>query len=105
MVGIPMGKPGRLELLFGQGQQQQQQNNVVAHEWSQLTEQDWYAKSLMDMGEYLHAAAVLSEPTTEASRMMPPIESISLFGIYLRSYCLYLAGERQKEEEFLQLKR
>ncbi|CAJ1949143.1 unnamed protein product [Cylindrotheca closterium] len=100
MVGIPMGNPGRLELLF----QQQQPQNLVAQEWSQLTEQDWYAKSLMDMGEYLHASAALSEPTTEASQMMPPLESISSFGIYLRSYCLYLAGERRKEEEFLQLK-
>lgn len=97
MVGIPMGTPGRLDLLPSK--------NKLAKEWSQLTEQDWYAKSLLELGEYLHAAAALSEPTTDATRMMPPVESISSFGIYLRAYCLYMAGERRKEEEFLQLKR
>jgi hypothetical protein len=92
LVGIPVGHPATLDL----------ENN---HEWSQLTEQDWYAKTLMDLGEYLHAAAVLSEPTTDVSRMMPPRPSISTFGLYLRAYCLYLAGERRKEEEYLELKR
>jgi hypothetical protein len=92
MVGIPVGNAATLDV----------ENN---HEWSQLTEQDWYAKTLMDLGEYLHAAAVLSEPTTDVSRMMPPRQSISTFGLYLRAYCLYLAGERRKEEEYLELKR
>lgn len=93
MVGIPMGIPATLE------------TSILEHEWVQLSEKDWYAKTLMDLGEYLHAAAVLSEPTTDVSRMMPPLENISTFGIYLRAYCLYLAGERRKEEEYLELKR
>lgn len=92
LVGIPVGHPATLE-------------QYMDNEWSQLSEKDWYAKTLMDLGEYLHAAAVLSEPTTDVSRIMPPRQSISTFGLYLRAYCLYLAGERRKEEEYLELKR
>ena len=94
MMGIPMGNPGKLDMA-----------PPLSQEWSQMTEQDWYAKSLMDLGEYLHAAAALSQPTTDAARMMPPLEKISPFGIYLRAYCLFMAGERLKEEEYLQSKR
>jgi anaphase-promoting complex subunit 8 len=93
MVGIPVGHPASLDA------------PLFENEWSQLTQKDWYAKTLMDLGEYLHAAAVLSEPTTDVSRMMPPLKTISIFGIYLRAYSLYLAGERRKEEEYLELKR
>jgi hypothetical protein len=93
LVGIPSGTPARLDA------------TIVSNEWSQLTEQDWYAKSLMDLGEYLHAASVLSEATTDVTRMTAPQERLSSFGIYLRAYALYLAGERRKEEEHLELQR
>jgi Anaphase promoting complex subunit 8 / Cdc23 len=97
----------------------------------EMTPQDWYAKTLMDVGEYLHAAYVLSatttttnhNDTTQSSRttttttrhqhppmddvlsMPPPAPHSTSFGIYLRAYALYMAGERRKEEEHLELQR
>ena len=92
-----------------------------------MTPQDWYAKTLMDVGEYLHAAYVLSAPATTAKAgpnnsnnssnhrrhhplddvlaMPPPSPDSTSFGIYLRAYALYMAGERRKEEEHLELQR
>lgn len=66
-----------------------------------------YAKSLMDLGEYAHAAAVLSRPFKGklVLTMTDPLPNLSPFGIYLRAYALYLAGERCKEEEMLELQR
>jgi hypothetical protein len=93
LVGIPSGAPGQLD------------GNVLQTEFTQLTEKDWYAKSLLDLGEYLHAAGVLSQPTTDVSRMTGPLPHLSPFGIYLRAYALYMAGERRKEEEHLELQR
>ena len=98
---------------------------------SRMTPQDWYAKTLMDVGEYLHAAYVLSattatttnhNDTTQSSRnnttirhqhppmddvlsMPPPAPHSTSFGIYLRAYALYMAGERRKEEEHLEIGR
>jgi Anaphase promoting complex subunit 8 / Cdc23 len=97
---------------------------------SGMTPQDWYAKTLMDVGEYLHAAYVLSatttttnhNDTTQSSRnnttprhqhppmddvlsMPPPAPHSTSFGMYLRAYALYMAGERRKEEEHLELQR
>lgn len=68
----------------------------------------YYAKTLMELGDYAHAAATLSQPpaakaaTTET--MPPPLEDLSPFGVYLRAYALYMAGERRKEEDYLELK-
>lgn len=73
--------------------------------FSELTPKDWYAKSLMDLGEYLHAAAVLSEPTDDVVLIPGPLADLSSFGIYLRAYSLYMAGERRKEEDHLELQR
>jgi len=91
-----------------------------------LTPKEWYAKTLLDLGEYLHAAHVLSETTmttipsrrnpparmamtTSSSQdvlmMPPPAHDLTSFGIYLRAYSLYMAGERRKEEEHLELQR
>lgn len=74
-----------------------------------------YAKVLMELGEYQHAAATLSQPSLgkyakvqtfkDESQMPPPLCDLSPFGLYLRAYALYLAGERRKEEEYLELKR
>ena len=93
LVGIPGGKPASLD------------DGLLQTEFGQLTEKEWYAKSLFDLGEYIHAASVLSEPTTDVTRISAPLEDLSSFGIHLRAYALYLAGERRKEEEHLELQR
>ncbi len=82
-------------------------NGSTVHmpEISDLTPKDWYAKSLMDLGEYLHAAAILSESTDDVLLIPGPAADLSAFGIYLRAYALYMAGERRKEEEHLELQR
>jgi len=82
-----------------------------------------YAKVLMELGEYQHAAATLSQPSlgkyskidafhhpggeqsTTQLLMPPPLCDLTSFGLYLRAYALYMAGERRKEEEYLELKR
>lgn len=63
-----------------------------------------YAKSLLELGEYAHAAAVLSKSNQNVTTMTPPITTLSPFGIYLRAYAMYLAGERRKEEEMVELR-
>jgi hypothetical protein len=66
----------------------------------------YYAKNLMELGEYAHAAATLSSNAGNKLESMPPaLSDLSAYGIYLRSYALYLAGERRKEEDYLELKR
>jgi hypothetical protein len=57
-----------------------------------------YAKTLMDMGEYAHAAAVLSQPHATVERMPPPLPDLNAAATSLRAYALYMAGERRKEE-------
>jgi hypothetical protein len=74
-------------------------------ELTQLQDRDWYAKSLLELGEYLHAASVLSQPNDDVTSMTPPLEDASTYGIYLRAYALYLAGERRKEQDYLELQR
>jgi hypothetical protein len=64
-----------------------------------------YAKSLMELGEYMHAAAVLSLPNIIVTTMSPPLPQLSAFGIFLRAYALYMAGERRKEEDYIELQR
>jgi hypothetical protein len=67
----------------------------------------YYAKTLMDLGEYAHAAATLSQPSLSKSKVesMPaPLANLSPFAFYLRAYALYMAGERRKEEDHLELK-
>ncbi|GKY95760.1 hypothetical protein MPSEU_000536800 [Mayamaea pseudoterrestris] len=65
-----------------------------------------YAKTLMDLGEYAHAAATLSQPShSKTVETMPaPLADLSVYGFYLRAYALYMAGERRKEEEYMELK-
>jgi hypothetical protein len=57
-----------------------------------------YAKTLMDVGEFAHAAAVLSQPHATVERMPPPLKDLSPAATSLRAYALYMAGERRKEE-------
>jgi hypothetical protein len=70
-----------------------------------MQDRDWYAKSLVECGEYLHAAAILSEPSEDVMMIQPPLANLSSFGIYLRAYALYLGGERRKEEDHLESQR
>lgn len=68
-----------------------------------------YAQTLLDLGEYAHAAAVLSESpsssspdtttTMEEGRMPEPLSFLRPCGIFLRAYSMYMAGERRKEEK------
>ena len=81
-------------------------NDLQQASWSTLTSKDWYAKSLLDLGEYLHAAHVLCEATEEVdvfSTIPGPATDLSTFGVYLRAYALYMAGERRKEEDHLEM--
>lgn len=64
-----------------------------------------YAKSLLELGEYMHAAAALSLPNTNVTTMSPPLPQLSSYGIFLRSYALFMAGERRKEEDYIELQR
>ena len=110
-------------------QQQQHQNQheddhslSMIRELSMMTAEDWYAKSLFDLGEFLHAASVLSSSSSSSlgpkgnsgrnttttgskdiTQMGPPKENLSSYGFYLRAYSLYMAGERRKEEEYSEL--
>ena len=64
-----------------------------------------YAKSLLELGEYMHAAAVLSVPNSIVTSMSPMLPDLSSYGIFLRAYALFLAGERRKEEDYIELQR
>lgn len=114
VLGIPVGKPasllsstinGATESSSSSSPNYYQHPSSWQNEWTQLSEKDWYAKTLLDVGENLHAAAVLSKPTTDVTQMNGPSPNLSPFGTYLRAYALYLAGERRKEEDFIELQR
>lgn len=62
-----------------------------------------YAKTLMDLSEYAHAAAVLSQSSssvTKVESMPPPLSDLTPAAFALRAYALYMAGEQRKEEEY-----
>jgi anaphase-promoting complex subunit 8 len=66
-----------------------------------------YAKSLLDLGEYAHAAAILSEtslnnPGASVETMNPPLADLSSKAVFYRAYALYLAGEKRKRERIQQ---
>jgi len=80
-----------------------------------------YAKSIFDLGEFHRAAAILSLNPTEGEvykpsgirkvetkggdlTILPPRDSLTSFGVYLRAYALFMAGEKRKEEEVLELR-
>lgn len=83
-----------------------------------------YAKSIFDLAEYHRAAAILSVNPRDDSELdrshgtgkrrvstkggdltiYLPRDSLTTYGIYLRAYALYMAGERRKEEEVLELR-
>lgn len=81
-----------------------------------------YAKSILDLGEYYRAASTLSVNPTEEQEtdvtavrrrvsskggdltVHPPKNCLTSYGIYLRAYALFMAGERRKEEEVLELR-
>jgi anaphase-promoting complex subunit 8 len=64
-----------------------------------------HAKSLVEMGEYMHAAAMLSRPNQIVTTMAAPLPNLSSYGIFLRAYALFMAGERRKEEDYIELQR
>lgn len=145
VVGIPVGQPVSLQYQPQPEEDgfEEQPNStsatapriqpILQDELLNMTEQDWYAKSLVELGEYLHGAAVLSQEvgsksdsgsdsqhydtmnndnndhaaaqTADITQMGPPLSGLSSYGLYLRAYALYMAGERRKEEEFAGLER
>jgi Anaphase promoting complex subunit 8 / Cdc23 len=139
VVGIPVGQPASLqeennpeELESGQDQKTPpaaapRVQSVLQEELLNMTEQDWYAKSLVELGQYLQAAVVLSQEAgssgdddgnvndadgnasqinmPEITQIGPPSSNLSSYGIYLRAYALYMAGERRKEEGYAGLER
>ncbi|KAL3925293.1 MAG: hypothetical protein SGARI_005869, partial [Bacillariaceae sp.] len=121
MVGIPVGQPVSLQAHNDEenvDDTKPQIQSIMQEELLNMTEQDWYAKSLVEVGEYLHAAAVLSQDiihtdsnnvdasnpgSGDITHMGPPSQGLSSYGVYLRAYALYMAGERRKEEEYASL--
>jgi len=77
------------------------------------SDDELYAKSLLDLGEYERSASCLSENEVKDEVVVKegngsfgsPLPNLSSFGIYIRAYALYLAGERRKEEETTELLR
>lgn len=84
---------------------------------------EYYAKSVMDVGDYHRAAFILSANPDDLNGagisatgkkrigtssgdlvIHPPRDSLTSYGLYLRAYSLYMAGERRKEEEVLELR-
>lgn len=52
--------------------------------------------SLLDLGEYDRAAHILSTDSA-------PKELLGGLGLFVRAYSLFLAGEKKKEEEMVEL--
>jgi anaphase-promoting complex subunit 8 len=68
-----------------------------------------YASSLFQMGEYsrcIHTlSAIASSSTmTDFGTVHPPRTDLTSMGIYLRSFAMYLQGERRKDEEISELR-
>jgi anaphase-promoting complex subunit 8 len=99
-------------------QQEEDPSMSMIHELSDMNAEDWYAKSLFELGEFLHAASILSSSSPsnnsnnnnnnnnnnkDITQMGPPKEGLSAYGFYLRAYALFMAGERRKEEEYNEL--
>jgi anaphase-promoting complex subunit 8 len=75
-----------------------------------------FAKTIFDQGEYARAASFLSAPNYSATTkkadaagagdwvVEPPLPNLTEYGIFIRAYSLYLAGERRKEEQVVELR-
>ena len=82
----------------------QQQGEVRMYEIEEL-----HAQVLLDAGEFERAAAVLSgdgmnEVNGGRSYHGSPVKGLGSRGIFIRGYAMYLAGERKKEEELLEIR-
>lgn len=69
-----------------------------------------YSKTVLELGEYSHAAAILSETSltnkaASVESMPPPLPDLTPKATFFRAYALYMAGERAKEEKLLELER
>jgi anaphase-promoting complex subunit 8 len=67
-----------------------------------------YSKAVFELGEYAHAAAILSETSLQNKAasveiMPPPLPGLSPKATYFRAYALYMAGERAREQKLLEL--
>jgi hypothetical protein len=88
---------------------------IPDHFWSSSTTNHpalfQYARTLLDLGDYTMAASVLSVGTVGVAEsaltctMPPPLPNLSASEVFVRSYALYMAGEKCKEEQILELER
>ena len=64
-----------------------------------------FAQVLFDSGEFERSASILSEAGFSDGRCTGrPLKVLSSKGIFLRGYALYLAGEKRKEEDALDVR-
>ena len=94
--GLKLAAKWAAEQLMGLPTPSHPQHAAFPHlKWQEETATPHYARTLMDLGEYAHAASVLSEPPTSNSVLSvpPPSTDLSPAGFALRAYALYMAGE------------
>jgi hypothetical protein len=100
-------------------------NASLHHHHHQHLSVVYHAKTLLDLGEYAHAAFVLSRSRTGTHAhslssshvsnpnaawtieegMPPPLPGLAPAAFHLRAYALYMAGEKRKEEDLLEQER
>lgn len=109
-------------LKFEEHDESTQLCSVEPEDDTKCSDLELYAKSILDLGEYYRAASTLSinpieEQDTDVTGVRrrysskggdltvhPPKNNLTSYGIYLRAYALFMAGERRKEEEVLELR-
>ena len=93
------------EQLIGLPEEEEEEPMVsVPSDMHTMTSKELYAKSLLELGDYAHAAAILSQPAVHVTVIAPALPKLSNYGIFLRAYSMYLAGEQRKSRQQLELK-
>lgn len=92
------------EQLIGLPEEEEEEDcNWVPPTLPSMSSKEQYSKSLLELGEYAHAAAILSQPANHIHVISPALPNLSPYGIYLRSYSMYLAGEQRASQAQLEL--
>ena len=73
------------EQLIGLPDIDEDEGNATPLLSTSMTSKELYAKSLLELGEYAHASAVLSQPAVHVTVIAPPLPNLSQFAIYLRA--------------------
>ncbi|KAL7513116.1 hypothetical protein ACHAXN_010174 [Cyclotella atomus] len=89
---------------------------MISNSTDTITNDEIYASSLFNMGEYSRCVHALSEHSSQLDYphdndsvsngkvVYPPKHNLSSMGIYLRAFALYLEGERKQHEEMSELR-